>query len=652
MTFKRKLRDLWINGRVGAAVATLVGLVVLLLRTPLERWSFDLPHIVQPPTRVTNVVLVFMDDRSHADLKQPYEGPWDRSLHAELVTALTKAGAKAIVFDTLFTDPGPDAQASAALAKAIRDHGMVVLGADLGSGDYYGFSSETKLILPHTNFLAATPYWGLVQIKLDADDEVREHFSGWEDVPSLSWELARLLGAPVTKGRNAQRQERWLNYYGPRGTIPGLAFHEAIKGSPATEGFFRDRIVFVGSATQSGFSGKRRDQFKAPYSSASEPLWPGVEFHAIQFLNLMRGDWLRRMPGFAEAGMIALFGLVAGFGLPRLAPVKASIAAIAASALVTIAACVLMWQTHTWFAWLVVAAIQIPGALAFSVVRSAQRAVDLRQIDVTTEFSPSGTRSAAGIPDHEMLRCIGSGTYGEVWLARSVTGALRAVKTVDRKSSNDPRFEREFAGLKKFEPISRAHEGLVNILHVGRNESSGQLYYVMELADSCGADPNSDPDSYTPRTLKTILQSSNAVEASDCVRISLALTSALAFLHEQGLVHRDIKPSNIIFVQGQPKLADIGLVAGTDETFSFVGTEGYIPPEGPGTPAADVYSLGKVLTQLINAVNGARPDKAIQNLQGVVDHACARNLWERHQSAKEMLEKMRLALRMSVETQA
>jgi len=60
----------------------------------------------------------------------------------------------------------------------------------------------------------------------------------------------------------------------------------------------------------------------------------------------------------------------------------------------------------------------------------------------------------------------------------------------------------------------------------------------------------------------------------------LALTSALAFLHEQGLVHRDIKPSNIIFVQGQPKLADIGLVAGSDETSSFVGTEGFIPPEG------------------------------------------------------------------------
>jgi serine/threonine protein kinase len=84
----------------------------------------------------------------------------------------------------------------------------------------------------------------------------------------------------------------------------------------------------------------------------------------------------------------------------------------------------------------------------------------------------------------------------------------------------------------------------------------------------------------------------------DCVAIGLALTRALAHLHEHGLVHRDIKPSNIIFVDGSPKLADIGLVTGIDATRSFVGTDGYIPPEGPRTPQADLYSLGKVLYEM------------------------------------------------------
>ena len=48
--------------------------------------------------------------------------------------------------------------------------------------------------------------------------------------------------------------------------------------------------------------------------------------------------------------------------------------------------------------------------------------------------------------------------------------------------------------------------------------------------------------------------------------IALSLTRALEHLHAHGLVHRDIKPSNIIFVNGVPKLADIGLVTSVDAT--------------------------------------------------------------------------------------
>src|SRR5438874_11711060 len=62
------------------------------------------------------------------------------------------------------------------------------------------------------------------------------------------------------------------------------------------------------------------------------------------------------------------------------------------------------------------------------------------------------------VPDHELLRCIGRGSYGEVWLARNVLGELRAVKIVYRnRFEHDRPFEREFEGIQKFEPISRAH---------------------------------------------------------------------------------------------------------------------------------------------------------------------------------------------------
>ena len=84
-----------------------------------------------------------------------------------------------------------------------------------------------------------------------------------------------------------------------------------------------------------------------------------------------------------------------------------------------------------------------------------------------------------------MLRPIGRGAYGEVWLARNVMGVLRAVKIVERRQfDNDRPYEREFAGIQRYEPVSRSAEGLVHVLHVGRNEAEGCFYYVMELADS------------------------------------------------------------------------------------------------------------------------------------------------------------------------
>src|SRR5213082_2572424 len=59
------------------------------------------------------------------------------------------------------------------------------------------------------------------------------------------------------------------------------------------------------------------------------------------------------------------------------------------------------------------------------------------------------------VPDHELLSCIGRGSYGEVWLARNVMGTYRAVKIVYRTTfDHDRPFEREFEGIQKFEPIS------------------------------------------------------------------------------------------------------------------------------------------------------------------------------------------------------
>ena len=210
-------------------------------------------------------------------------------------------------------------------------------------------------------------------------------------------------------------------------------------------------------------------------------------------------------------------------------------------------------------------------------------------------------RPHPSIPDHEVLRIIGGGAYGEVWLARGVTGALRAVKAVYREDFEDTRgFEREFEGILKFEPMSRDHPALVNILHVGRSPDNVSFYYyVMELGDDVRTGRDINPIEYEPRTLRADHQQATGIpwKIADCIDVGLRLAEALHHLHEGGLAHRDVKPSNIIFVGGKAKLADIGLVAARGQR-TFVGTEGFVPPEGPGSAQADVYSLGKVLYEI------------------------------------------------------
>ncbi|MBI3850001.1 MAG: hypothetical protein HY298_06875 [Verrucomicrobia bacterium] len=274
------------------------------------------------------------------------------------------------------------------------------------------------------------------------------------------------------------------------------------------------------------------------------------------------------------------------------------------------------------------------------------------------------------VPDHELIRRIGGGSYGDVWLARTTVGTWRAVKVVFRDRFTDARpYEREFHGIQKFEPLSRGNEAFIDILQIGRNDAEGYFYYVMELADDA-AEPqvesselrvegeakdadklstlNFQPSTYIPKTLSKVLLQRGRLPLGECLELGLTLNLGLAHLHRAGLIHRDIKPSNIIFVGGVPKLADIGLVIETAEARSYVGTEGFIPPEGPNSPQADLYSLGKVLyeagmgkdrkdfpepfTQIIDAPDSAQ----LLEFNAILLKACAANVQERYQSAEEM----------------
>jgi serine/threonine protein kinase len=283
------------------------------------------------------------------------------------------------------------------------------------------------------------------------------------------------------------------------------------------------------------------------------------------------------------------------------------------------------------------------------------------------------------IPDHTLLRVIGRGSYGEVWLARNVMGTLRAVKIVQRAAfESDRPWLREFEGIRRCEPVSRAHDGLIDILHVGRNDAEGFFYYVMELADDAAsggeiqklkvhdqreAGSRSEPpslstftftDSYRPATLAARLAGEKALPVPDCLRLAESLAGALAFLHGQGLIHRDVKPSNVLYAGGVPKLGDIGLVAEAGSSRSFVGTEGFVPLEGPGTERADIFALGKVLYEALTGLDRSKfpqlPEKWRDDagfpqrveLNEIVLRACEGRPDRRYASARELLAEVAL----------
>ena len=133
------------------------------------------------------------------------------------------------------------------------------------------------------------------------------------------------------------------------------------------------------------------------------------------------------------------------------------------------------------------------------------------------------------IADHELLRCIGRGSFGQVWLARNIMGEYRAVKIVYRASFETERpLTQEFEAIKKYEPKSRSHPSLLSILHVGRNTVDEYFYYIMDLADNQTTDGQPlDVERYEAKTLMRPRQTSRCRQfrehlAVDRLAMSLA----------------------------------------------------------------------------------------------------------------------------------
>lgn len=332
-------------------------------------WSFRLTALSPPKLLNSEVVLVYMDDKSHKELNEPYDRPWSRRRHAALLDRLTALQARVVVFDIVFSGPGPDPSADEALAAAIRRNGRVILAADYTPHWQAGPVVENTVTRPLECFEEAAAGYGLAALIAgqDLDFIVRQHWHGTMDEPGLSWAAAEAAKVPAAADPNRRLEDRWLRYYGGPGTIPGVSYVSALDPKGVAPDFFRGKFVFVGARPMSKYSGERRDELRTPFMSSLRtvfPFIPSVDVHAMQLLNLIRQDWLRRLPRLAEASLLAFVGLAFALTLFRFRPLPATGLALTAALGSLTLAFAAFTLGRIWFPWLIIVAVQIPGAWA------------------------------------------------------------------------------------------------------------------------------------------------------------------------------------------------------------------------------------------------------------------------------------------------
>lgn len=191
------------------------------------------------------------------------------------------------------------------------------------------------------------------------------------------------------------------------------------------------------------------------------------------------------------------------------------------------------------------------------------------------------------IGSYGVVRRLGEGGMGTVWLARSRGGRLVAVKLVRTELAGDPAFRARFrAEVAAARRVGGFHTAPV----VDADPDAAQPWLAT---------------AYVPGpTLARLLATQGPMDEERLRGLGAALAEALQAIHRCGLVHRDLKPGNIVMADDGPRVLDFGIARAMDDarltaTGTAFGTPGFLAPEqaeGHAVgPAADVFALGAVL---------------------------------------------------------
>jgi len=195
---------------------------------------------------------------------------------------------------------------------------------------------------------------------------------------------------------------------------------------------------------------------------------------------------------------------------------------------------------------------------------------------------------------YQVLEHLGHGGMAEVYKAQQVNlDRMVALKVLHPFLAEEDGFIERFQREARIVATLR-HPNIVQVIDFEYDPALDVYYMVMEFIDG--------------PTLKDLLKDA-PLPPKKATRIAAGIAEALDYAHKRGMIHRDIKPANIMFTDEEtPVLTDFGIarmmnLKGLTASGAMVGTPAYMPPEvglgQPGEGAADIYSLGVVLYQLL-----------------------------------------------------
>jgi adenylate cyclase len=249
----------------------------------------------------SDVVLVAIDDKSFDELKVQW--PFPRTLHANVIRNLTKAGAKVIAYDVQFTEPSTslptkkaNQAADEALVQAVHDGKNIVMATtEVGElGDTRVFSNADDLA--YSRAIPANS-----NVLPDSDSRVRHLLYRIDNLETFAMAAARLdLGREPSAPLGTKA---WIDFAGPPNTIRRLSFGDVEQNRfPASA--VRGKVVVVGATAPTL-------QDLHATATTTDALMPGPEVHANAIATAVAGFPLRSAPGWLNVLLIAALGLVA-----------------------------------------------------------------------------------------------------------------------------------------------------------------------------------------------------------------------------------------------------------------------------------------------------------------------------------------------------